>query len=98
MAYQHLSPVSGQVSQIGKVSGSELLGCAVTAPHAKYEKLYCLPLTTIKMDKVRSHTRTNGQRSTPTERRRNELVSLIALIFFFSVLSPLRSPFREPPS
>lgn len=57
MAYQHLSPERGQVSQIGKVSGSELLGCAVTAPHAKYEKLYCLPLTTIKMDKVRPHTR-----------------------------------------
>jgi len=56
MAYQHLSPERGQVSQIGKVSGSELLGCAVTAPHAKYEKLYCLPLTTIKMDKVRFDT------------------------------------------
>ena len=71
MAYQHLSPERGQVSQIGKVSGSELLGCAVTAPHAKYEKLYCLPLTTIKMDKVRSdaHAGINGERRTPTELR-----------------------------
>lgn len=51
MAYQHLSPVRGQVNLLGKVMGKDLLGCAVQAPHAKYDKVYCLPLTTIKMDK-----------------------------------------------
>jgi len=51
MAYQGLSPARGKVSQIGTVNGKDLLGCAVQAPYAKYDKLYCLPLTTIKMDK-----------------------------------------------
>jgi leucyl-tRNA synthetase len=50
MAYQNLSPVRGQVNLLGRLLGKELLGCAVNAPHAKYEKLYCLPLTTINMD------------------------------------------------
>lgn len=51
MAFQNLSPKRGQVSRIGTVQGKDLLGCAVSAPYAKYDKVYCLPLTTIKMDK-----------------------------------------------
>lgn len=51
MSYQHLSTERGKPEKIGTILGSHLIGQAVKAPYAKYEKVYILPLTTIKMDK-----------------------------------------------
>jgi leucyl-tRNA synthetase len=67
MAYQGLSLERGKVHLLGHVMGKDLLGCAVSAPHAKYDKVYCLPLTTIKMDKgsERNHTKRIPIRSQP---------------------------------
>mmetsp|Transcript_46688 Transcript_46688/g.91875 ORF Transcript_46688/g.91875 Transcript_46688/m.91875 type:complete len:1069 (-) Transcript_46688:57-3263(-) len=51
MSYQAMTPEHGKPSKLGEVKGSELIGCAVNAPLAKYDKVYVLPLLTIKMDK-----------------------------------------------
>ena len=52
MAYQNLSHERGKVRQLGTIKGQELMGLPVKAPLCSYERVYILPLTTIKMDKV----------------------------------------------
>jgi len=51
MAYQGLTKERGKAESIGKVKGINFIGCAVKSPMAKYDVMYCLPLTTIKMEK-----------------------------------------------
>lgn len=45
------SPAWGGVRCLVRCSGSELLGCALSAPLASYERVYALPMMTIKADK-----------------------------------------------
>lgn len=51
MSYQDLTPEFGKPNKLATIMGERLLGCAVKAPLATYEKVYVLPLMTIKMDK-----------------------------------------------
>ncbi|KAL0222112.1 hypothetical protein RCL1_001966 [Eukaryota sp. TZLM3-RCL] len=51
MAFQGLSPVPGQVSKVGTVSGDVLIGQAVKAPLSEISTVYCLPMMTISMTK-----------------------------------------------
>ena len=51
MSYQSIGRERGKVKQVGTIKGQELMGCAVSAPHCTYPKVYVLPLTSIKMDK-----------------------------------------------
>jgi leucyl-tRNA synthetase len=51
MSYQEVTPEAGKPECVAEVMGSELLGKAVKAPLAQYEKVYLLPLLTIKMNK-----------------------------------------------
>lgn len=51
MSYQEMTPVPFKPSKLGTVKGADLIGCAVNAPFATYEKVYVWPLMTIKMDK-----------------------------------------------
>lgn len=51
MSYQGLAPEWGKPSQLAALSGTDLLGLAVSAPNAGYERVYCLPLLTISMGK-----------------------------------------------
>ena len=52
MSYQHIMRERGQLRQLGTIKGQELMGLPVRAPLCSYERVYVLPLTTIKMDKV----------------------------------------------
>ena len=52
MSYQNIMRERGQVRQLGTIKGQELMGLPVKAPLCSYERVYVLPLTTIKMDKV----------------------------------------------
>ncbi|PAV79342.1 hypothetical protein WR25_19627 [Diploscapter pachys] len=54
MSYQGLTKENGKVDFVKgleKFSGSKLLGAALIAPLAQYEKVYALPMLTIKDDK-----------------------------------------------
>ncbi len=51
MAFQKFFPNKGEVRAVAKFNGRDLLGLALKAPNCKYEKVYSLPLLTIKMDK-----------------------------------------------
>lgn len=51
MSYQGMTAVRGKPEKLGSVKGMDLMGCAVKAPNAVYEKVYVLPLLTIKMNK-----------------------------------------------
>ncbi|CAO4371332.1 unnamed protein product [Caenorhabditis nigoni] len=54
MSYQGLTKVNGVVKYVPgleKISGSKILGAALSAPLAKYTKVYALPMLTIKDDK-----------------------------------------------
>eukprot|EP00808_Paulinella_micropora_P020904 g44811.t1 len=51
MTYQETTPVHATPQQLGTVLGQALLGYAVKAPLAQYDKVYILPLMTIKMSK-----------------------------------------------
>ena len=54
LVYQELlkeEPKEYKAVSIGNVDGSELLGTALKAPLTSYEKIYCLPMTTILEDK-----------------------------------------------
>lgn len=50
-AFQDLTPEWGVVEKLLDVRGDDLLGVPVSSPHAPYERVYVLPLLTIKMDK-----------------------------------------------
>lgn len=51
MSYQDLTKERAQYPCLAKVMGSELVGKALKAPLTKYEKVYCLPLPSISMEK-----------------------------------------------
>ena len=51
MAYQGFCGENNQYKVVHKVKGSDLLGCALKAPLTKYDKLYALPMLTIKENK-----------------------------------------------
>jgi leucyl-tRNA synthetase len=51
MAYQDSSPAPGVVNKVGSIKGTELMGCAVSAPLSKYPKVYVLPMMTISLNK-----------------------------------------------
>ncbi len=54
MSYQGLTADNGVVRYVDgleRVKGSLLLGCALSAPLASYNKVYSLPMLTIKDDK-----------------------------------------------
>lgn len=54
MSYQGLSKENGKinfVSGLERVKGSQLIGSALSAPLSGYEKVYALPMLTIKNDK-----------------------------------------------
>ncbi len=54
MSYQDMTPENGKVNVVVEVTGQDLLGCRLTAPHTIYTKgIYCLPMLTIKEDKVK---------------------------------------------
>lgn len=51
MAYQGFTPVNGVVPTLTKVKGSSLLGMALSAPLSSYERIYTLPMLSIREDK-----------------------------------------------
>lgn len=51
MSYQDLTGANGEIKVVAEVSGADLLGCKLKAPHTKYEYIYALPMMTIKEDK-----------------------------------------------
>eukprot|EP00727_Mastigamoeba_balamuthi_P002940 m51a1_g12643 putative leucyl-trna synthetase (1011) ;mRNA; r:111-3323 len=51
MAFQGLSKVAGQVSQLAEFTGQELVGTAVRAPLARYPVVYVLPMPSIDPEK-----------------------------------------------
>uniref|UniRef100_A0A915I6H1 leucine--tRNA ligase n=1 Tax=Romanomermis culicivorax TaxID=13658 RepID=A0A915I6H1_ROMCU len=51
MSYQGLTPVNGKVNVLTDLTGQDLLGCALKAPLTSFEKIYALPMLTIKEDK-----------------------------------------------
>jgi leucyl-tRNA synthetase len=52
MSYQNLTPVRGKPNCLLTLKGSDLMGCAVRAPNASFERVYVLPLFSISMDKT----------------------------------------------
>eukprot|EP00929_Paragymnodinium_shiwhaense_P001516 TRINITY_DN101752_c0_g1_i1.p1 TRINITY_DN101752_c0_g1~~TRINITY_DN101752_c0_g1_i1.p1 ORF type:complete len:1281 (-),score=479.86 TRINITY_DN101752_c0_g1_i1:216-4058(-) len=51
MSFQDILTPWGKPECVLTVTGQDLMGCAVKAPTAKYDKMHLLPLPTIKMDK-----------------------------------------------
>eukprot|EP00756_Hemistasia_phaeocysticola_P011620 Hpha_TRINITY_DN15133_c8_g6::TRINITY_DN15133_c8_g6_i1::g.127025::m.127025/K01869/LARS, leuS; leucyl-tRNA synthetase len=51
MSFQDLFPEWGKMTCVKELHGKDLLGCAVHAPTSPYERVFVLPLLTIKMDK-----------------------------------------------
>ena len=50
-SFQNLTAERGETVVLGHVTGRDLIGLAVTAPLARYEHVFVLPMLTIKMDK-----------------------------------------------
>lgn len=46
-----MTKTSEKVEKICDFKGSDLMGCPVKAPLCKHERVYALPMMTIKMDK-----------------------------------------------
>ncbi|GMH38163.1 hypothetical protein BSKO_06047 [Bryopsis sp. KO-2023] len=51
MSYQELTPVRGEPECLLKVKGQDLIGAPVKSPNCAHERIYGLPLLTIKMGK-----------------------------------------------
>ena len=51
LSYQEKTAKEGVITCLGKFTGQQLLGLALKAPLAKYDKVYTLPLLTISMGK-----------------------------------------------
>lgn len=51
MAYQGFTAVEGQVDVLAQLSGADLLGTALRAPLSRHERVYCLPMLSVKEDK-----------------------------------------------
>lgn len=50
-AFQDVTKEYGKYPRLATVTGQSLIGKALSAPLAKYEKVYALPMTTISMTK-----------------------------------------------
>ncbi|EFA02651.1 Leucine--tRNA ligase, cytoplasmic-like Protein [Tribolium castaneum] len=51
MSYQGFTEVDGKFEIVAHLVGQDLLGCALKAPLTQYDKIYALPMLTIKEDK-----------------------------------------------
>uniref|UniRef100_A0A1I8B4V0 leucine--tRNA ligase n=1 Tax=Meloidogyne hapla TaxID=6305 RepID=A0A1I8B4V0_MELHA len=54
MSFQGMLPIEGQIKYVEgleKIKGEKLLGCALSSPLTSYEKIYSLPMMSIKADK-----------------------------------------------
>ena len=51
MAHQLITKRWGAVDVLAEVPGTELIGCALKAPLSRYERVYALPMFTIKENK-----------------------------------------------
>ncbi|XP_017772759.1 PREDICTED: leucine--tRNA ligase, cytoplasmic isoform X3 [Nicrophorus vespilloides] len=51
MCYQGFTETEGSYKVLQELLGQDLLGCALKAPMTSYEKIYALPMLTIKEDK-----------------------------------------------
>ncbi|KAJ8976696.1 hypothetical protein NQ317_005913 [Molorchus minor] len=51
MAFQGLTKVDGQVTELLELTGQDILGCALKAPLTSYNKIYTLPMLTVKENK-----------------------------------------------
>lgn len=51
MAHQGITKRWGGVDVLAQVPGTELIGCALKAPLSRYERIYALPMFTIKENK-----------------------------------------------
>ena len=51
LAFQEHTKTPGESTKLLSFKGSALVGCAVRSPLAKIEKIYCLPMLTILMNK-----------------------------------------------
>ncbi|KNC49373.1 leucyl-tRNA synthetase [Thecamonas trahens ATCC 50062] len=51
MSFQNSSPVFGEVNKLASLTGADLLGLPLEAPLASYERVYALPMMTIKPGK-----------------------------------------------
>nr|XP_023027907.1 leucine--tRNA ligase, cytoplasmic isoform X1 [Leptinotarsa decemlineata] len=51
MSFQGFTKTEGKFDVVLELLGQDLLGCAVTSPLSQYEKIYALPMLTIKEDK-----------------------------------------------
>ena len=71
--------------------GTALIGCAVKSPLAVLEKIYCLPMMTILMNKG-----TGVVTSVPSDSRVNPSSSLLAWLIALGSCSPLRGSALPP--
>jgi hypothetical protein len=51
LSYQEHTSAPGEVNKLLGFKGTALMGCAVKSPLAVLEKIYCLPMMTILMNK-----------------------------------------------
>ena len=51
MSYQAMTSADGEVEVLAEVTGQDIMGAALKAPLAKYDRIYTLPMLTIKEDK-----------------------------------------------
>ena len=51
MAWQELTPVYGKVDVLVNLTGMDLMGAALKAPRAKFERVYVLPMMGVKANK-----------------------------------------------
>ena len=51
MSYQGFTKTDGKVDILAEFDGQEIIGLALKAPLTKFEKIYTLPMLTIKEDK-----------------------------------------------
>jgi len=51
MSYQEFTEVNGQVNVVAELVGQDIMGLALSAPNAPFERIFTLPMLTIKEDK-----------------------------------------------
>ncbi|RZC35227.1 leucine--tRNA ligase, cytoplasmic, partial [Asbolus verrucosus] len=51
LSFQNFTKEDGKFEILVELTGQDLLGCALKAPMTRYEKIYALPMLTIKEDK-----------------------------------------------
>ncbi|KDD73754.1 hypothetical protein H632_c1866p0, partial [Helicosporidium sp. ATCC 50920] len=51
LSFQDFFPVQGEVCKVGEIRGEELMGLPIAAPRSPFERVFVLPLLTIRMDK-----------------------------------------------